>query len=159
MPAQPVGSAAQEIWPAIVVAGLLMICAAALLVWHWRSWRAATQLSLEPQERDYRWRQFRRRMQTSGLLGVLAVGLAGGVFIRRPPLVVLLYWGGMLVLVGWLALLAMVDWWATKLHFARLRRECLIEKVRLEAAARQLRARGGNGRAGKARTRRPRSER
>ncbi len=157
-PAAPPAPAAQEIWPAIVVAGLLMICAVALVLWHLSSWRAAKQQDLEAAELDYRRRQFRRRMQTSGLLGLLAAGLVVGVFIRRPPLVVLLYWGGMLVLVGWVALLALVDWWATKLHFNRLRRGYLIEKARLEVQARQLRARGGNGRAGKARKRRRRRD-
>ncbi len=161
MPAQlapPAAPAAPQIWPAIVVAGLLMICAAALLLWHLSSWRAARQQGLEERELDYRWHQFRRRMQTSGLLGLLAAGLVIGVFIRRPPLLVLLYWGGMLLLVAWLALLALIDWWATKLHFDRLRRDYLIEKARLEVQARQLRARGGNGLAGKARKPHPRRD-
>jgi len=142
---------AQPIWPAVVMAGLLLVCAAALIAWHLRAWRVARQEELDQRERDYRWRQFRRRMQSSGLLAVLAVGLVMGVFVRRPPLLVLLYWGGMLVLVGWLALLAVVDWWATKLHFERLRRDYLIEKTRLEAQAQQLRARSGNGRGSKKR--------
>jgi len=156
--AAPAEVAAQQLWPAVVAAGLLIVCAAALLLWHFSSWRTAKQQELEPRELDYRWRQFRRRMQTSGLLAVLAVGLVVGVFVRRPPLVVLLYWGGMLLLVGWLALLALVDWWATKLHFDHLRRDYLIEKARLEVQARQLRAREGNGHMGKKRRGRRRRE-
>lgn len=155
-PAAPADAAAAQVWPALLVAGLLISCAAALVWWHLSSWRTAKQQQLEQRELDYRWRQFRRRMQTSGLLAVLAVGLVVGVFVRRPPLVVLLYWSGMLLLVGWLALLALVDWWATKLHFEHLRRDYLIEKARLEVQARQLRARGGNGHAEKKRRRRRR---
>ena len=124
----------------------LLLSAAGLMVLHVRAWRRAQRQPLEPRELDYRRRQFRRRMQTSTLLGVLAVAVLVGPLITEPPLLVLAFWGAVLVVVLWVLLLAAADALATRLHFTRLRDDYLIEQAKLQAEIRRLRAIRGNGR-------------
>ena len=130
-----------------VVAVFLLLAAVGLMIWHVRAWRDARQQNLDDGELDFRRRQFRRRIQTSAMLGVLAVALFIGQFITGPDTLLFIYWGVTLLLVAWLALLAVVDALATKLHFARLREKYLVEQAKLQAEIRRIQAAKGNGRA------------
>ena len=99
-------------------------------------------------EIDFYRRQFRRRIQTSAMLGILAVGLFVGELLTRwisSQLFFIIYWAAMLLLVIWVALLAAVDIWATKYHFGQLRHKCLIEQAKLHAEIRRIQAIRGNG--------------
>lgn len=116
---------------------------------HLRTWRRAQQREGEAEELDYRHRQFRRRMQTSALLGILAVAIFAGQWITGPLLLAFLFWGGVLLGVGWVGLLAAADIWATKHHFDRLRQTYLIEQAKLQAQIRRIQAARGNGKAGR----------
>jgi hypothetical protein len=122
----------------------LLACAAGLMVLHVRAWRVAQRSPLGDREREYRSTQYRRRMQTSAMLGLLAVAIFAGSFITEPPLAVLLFWAAVLVVLGWVALLAVADMVATKLHFGRLQQHNLVEQAKLQAEVRRVR---GNGRA------------
>lgn len=137
-----------DITSVIVVTALLLLAAAALMVSHVRAWRVFQQEGLDAEEHDYRRRQFRRRMQTSGMLGVLSVIVAAGYFLTvwlRSGWVALLFGIVLLAMVCWIALLAAVDVWATKHHFSRMRDRCLVEQAKLRAEIRRMEAFRGNG--------------
>jgi Na+/H+ antiporter NhaD/arsenite permease-like protein len=136
-----------DILSSALVSVFLLICTAGLMTLHVRTWRKAQRQELEADGLDYRRRQFRRRVQTSALLGLLAVAIFVGPFITGPPVVVFAFWGVVLLVVCWVALLAVVDVIATKIHFDRLREKYLVEQAKLQAELRRLQATRGNGRA------------
>ncbi|MBN2584051.1 MAG: hypothetical protein JXL80_13380 [Planctomycetes bacterium] len=140
-----------DIGSSILVSSLLLLAAVGLMVSHLRAWRRAQEEPLEPEEFDFRRRQFRRRIQTSAMLGLLAVGLFVGQLIPGPPMLVVLFWGVVLLVLGWMGLLALADIWATKHHFDRMRQSYLVEEAKLHAELRRVRAVGGNGKAKRSR--------
>lgn len=132
-----------NLWHSILVSCFLLICAAGLMVSHRRSWRRARQSELDTEEFDYRRRQFRRRMQTSAMLGVLALTLPVVDWLTarsESGLLHLVCWSITLLLVVWIALLALVDLVATKYHFGRMRHSDLIEETRLRAELHRIEA-------------------
>jgi len=126
------------------------------MVWHVRSWRAQQSAGLAPEELDYRRRQFRRRMQTSALLALIALALPLGVWLlQHEPhegsiwaKAGAVFWGGVILLVMCLAVLAVADMWATKRFFGNIRHDFRVEKARLESELRRIKAnktKEGNG--------------
>jgi MFS family permease len=139
-----------DIWSTGLFALFLLSVAAGLMVSHARSWLAMRSAQLEPREADYRRRQFRRRMQTSAMLGVLGVAIFVGHLLTAwvaSRLFAVFYWGGVLLLLGWMALLALADILATKFHFSRLRQDYMVEQAKLQAELRRIQAKRANGRA------------
>jgi hypothetical protein len=124
---------------------LLFGSAAGLMAWHVRVWRRAQRQELDDRELDHHYRQYRRRMQTSALLGLLAVAILVGSFITGPPLVVTIFWIGALLVACWVVLLAMADVLATKFHFGRLKANYLVEQAKLQAELRRLQSARSNG--------------
>lgn len=133
-------------WVSFVVALGLIGCAAGLMVWHVRSWRRAAGSRLDDGERDYRYRQFRRRMQTSAMLALLAALLGVGPWIGQRPGWVAAYAAAVVVLAMWICLLAAVDALATRLHYGRIRHEYYVERAKLQAQLRRAESTRGNGR-------------
>jgi hypothetical protein len=123
----------------------ILLAAGGLIVWHVRTWRRAERKPSEGQGFDYYRRQYRRRMQTSALLAVVAVAIFVGQFITRPPVAVLVFWGGVLLVLFWIGLLAVADVVATKLHFAQLRAHYRVEEAKLQMELRRIRSTRGNG--------------
>ena len=136
----------QEFWTSLVFSLFLLIAAAWLMGWHLKSWKAASTNTKDAKGLDYHWRQFRRRMQCSAMLVLLAVAILVGQWITAPPWLVILFWGGVLLIVAWLALLAVADIIVTVHHFQGLRDDCLVEQAKLRAEAKRIKAAGGNGR-------------
>ena len=139
-----------DFWSVFFFSLFLLICAAGLMASHVRTWRRFQQRreQLNPREFDYRRRQFRRRMQSTAMLAILAVALLAGHWITAQhvrPLVFSVYWGSVLLVVLWVGLLAVVDMIATKHYFARLRQDCVIEEAKLQAELRRIVAGRGNG--------------
>ena len=129
---------------------LLLLGAAGLMTWHLSSWRAAQKRPLAAVEFDFRRRQFRRRMQTSAMLALLAVALfAGELLIPKihSRLFGICYWAGVLVALFWTCLMAVVDLLATHFHFSRLRQDSVVEQARLRTELRRLQSVEGNGHA------------
>ena len=62
----------------IIAALVLCVSSAALVAWHIRAWKQLQHAEIGPRQRDFRRRQYRRRMQTSALLGVLGVAILIG---------------------------------------------------------------------------------
>ena len=141
-----------NIWPSLLVSLFLLLVAVGLMILHYRTWSLAQKQELDGDAQKYRRRQFRRRMQTSALMGVLAVALFVGRLIIGPPLVgpkwlVVVFWAGVMLVLGCVFLLALLDIWATKYHFGRLRQTYQIEQTKLKAELRRIQATRGNGRA------------
>jgi hypothetical protein len=137
-----------DILSSVLMSVLLLSAALVLMFWHLRSWRSVQLDDLPPNEMDYYRRQYRRRMQTSALLGILAVAMVIGELLTRwvsSQLFIFIYWAATLVLVVWVALLAAVDIWATKYHFGELRQKYLIEQAKLHAEIRRVQSVRGNG--------------
>jgi hypothetical protein len=148
----PNGSLPVDIWSLALISSLLLLCALGLMALHVRTWRRAQQQPLQPDDLDYHRRQYRRRMQTSAMLGLMAVAILVGQLATsriESKLVVCGYWGVVLLMVGWVGLLAVADMLATKHHFNRLRQTYLIEQLKLHAELRRIRAARGNGKAPK----------
>jgi len=125
------------------------------MVWHVRAWRAQRQRKLEPEEREFFRRQFRRRMQTSTMLAIIAAALPVGPWIIQMadehreadwPKRGFAVWVAVLIgLLVWVGLLAVADIWASRHFFGRLRQRYWLEKTRLEAELRRIHGAGGNG--------------
>ena len=107
------------------------------MVWHVRAWQATQGETLEQAEFDFRRRQFRRRTQTSAMLGMLAVAILIGQLISGPGWLRLAYWGAVVLVVFWAALLAIIDAWATKSHYGRLQQQLQLEQAKLQAELRR----------------------
>lgn len=132
-----------ELWSWIAFSGILLASAIGLMVWHVRSWHAVEALEPppDPDELDFRRRQFRRRMQTSGLLALLAVAILGGRWVSVPPLPVwgfAVYWVVITVMAVWVGLLALADAVATRFYYGRLQDTYRVEEARLRYQLRRL---------------------
>src|SRR5262249_32807751 len=120
---------------AILIPLALLALACSLVMGHVRAWRVVQRE--EPDEADlaYSYRQFRRRVQTSALLGLLAIGLCVGQLIpaQRHPTFYMLFWFGMLLLLAWMVLLALGDLVLGRQHVAKLKLERRIAEAQLNA--------------------------
>ena len=136
-----------NIWSAVPIPLFLLICAAALMGMHARTWRSVQEQEMDDRERDYHRRQFRRRMQSSGMLAVLAAGIFVGQWVSQVarPTIVFIFWGGVGLLVVWLAVLAVADILATKVYYGRLRQGFLIEQAKLQSQLRRMQEARRNG--------------
>ncbi|MCE5267627.1 MAG: hypothetical protein LLG00_07060 [Planctomycetaceae bacterium] len=124
----------------IIIAALLVLVAGVMMLSHVRNWRAFQHVQLDAVELDFRRRQFRRRMKTSAMLGVLAIALPIGIGLAhrlRSGWFALFYCLAMLLAVAWIVLLALADIFATRHHYGRLRDQCFVERVKLEAELRR----------------------
>lgn len=134
-------------WSDVLFPLFILVSSLGLMVWHVWSWRWAKREDLAPAELNYRWRQFRRRIQTSAMLAILALAIFAAPWISAPVYKLALI-VGILILVLWVAALAIADLVATRFHFARLRDGYRVEQLKLEAEARRLRGLRGNGKPG-----------
>ena len=97
----------------------------------WREARASAALS----ERDRRFARsmYLRRMQASGMIGVMgaAIGIWPMVQGHQQPWRLALYTAILLAACAWIMLLAMLDVWATRRHYQRVRSEQLAKQLQL----------------------------
>jgi hypothetical protein len=140
--------------PSILVALVLCAASAGLITWHISAWNRLQDTKIDPSERVFRRRQYRRRMQTSAMLGVLGVAIFIGQLLISwvaSQLVLVVYWGGVLALLLWMALLAFADMVATSFYYGRQKTNYQIEQARLQGElqrAREARAGAKNGKPG-----------
>ncbi|MBN1588882.1 MAG: hypothetical protein JW888_05150 [Pirellulales bacterium] len=138
-----------EQWITRLVAGIILLSAIGMSWWHLRVRRGHRRQDLSPAQYDHYRRQFRRRIQISAMLGILALTLAVESLIDAQPMIEILLGAGMLLLVLWIVLLALVDALASRAHFGRLRSDYIVEQAKLQAEAHRLRGTSslnGNGR-------------
>jgi hypothetical protein len=123
-----------------VISLVLLAASAAWMFRHTRSWREVQQQTLPAEEFEFRYRQFRRRMQTSAMLGILGVVLSAGDLVqsaRSNPWIMAIYCMIILTITFWMILLAISDIWATRFHYGRIRQRFLNEQAKLEAEFRR----------------------
>lgn len=140
----------------LVIAAPVFLISLAFVVGHVVSWRRFRERAdAEPSyETRFRRHQFRRRLQASVMLGVVAVAMIVGTgFISSDdrPKTFLVLWSGVLLTVLWVVLLAGADLIATRRHANRLRREVMSEhrelhdEIRREFAAADKKPPSRNG--------------
>ena len=128
--------------PSAVAATFLVSGSIFLVRSHLRTWRKRrNDPDIDQGDMFHYAGQFRRRMQASGLLGVIGVLIAAGDILipwRRAPGMFALYWGAILLITAYLILLALADALATAAHtraaLARLR----AQRRQLERDAAEL---------------------
>jgi hypothetical protein len=132
-----------SIIPTIVVPLALIGLAGLLVDWHRRAWQAAqSDESLNERDRRFARSQYRRRMQASGLIGVIGATFGCYPLLPREPLPITIYATALVVAVGCILLLALLDVWATRQNFRRIQSEQLAAQIKL---AMELRSgRGGS---------------
>jgi hypothetical protein len=115
-----------------------------LLDMHRRSWRNAERdPRLAPNERRFELSQYRRRMQASGMIGVLGVAVGCEPLIPHEPLSITLYGVSLAGASLAILVLAMIDAWATRRHFARLHDDQLLAQFKM---ARELQSEASTAR-------------
>jgi hypothetical protein len=132
-----------EFLPYALFSLLLLLFSGVLMLMHWRSWRVFRLEDLPQSEHDYRRRQFRRRMQASGMIGILGIALFVGksFFLGRESLIpwiedvviIVTYWFAVLLITVWMILLALVDLWATRRYVTRICEDDLLKQTSLHA--------------------------
>ena len=102
--------------PTLLFSAAIVFGSVVLLAWHVKAWREADHGGLA--ERDYEFfrRQFRRRMQASGMLGMIGLLILGHLWVSDNTMLAL-YWTGVLGLLVWTMLLAASDFAASRLHY------------------------------------------
>lgn len=136
----------------ITIGALLVIAGGAFIHWHIRCWRVQREdASLSDRERLHYRRQFRRRLQISGMLVLLGVLIPVGDLLipwLQFPRLFGVYWILVLLLASWMMMLAALDWLSGRMQ-ARAHRASLSSLLRkqreLEAEAARLRRAGSNG--------------
>jgi hypothetical protein len=115
---------------------LLLVVSSVLMLINWRSWKSFRRSESLENERDYRRRQFRRRMQASGMIGVIGIALFLGdtlIVWFDDPVVTVLFWVSVVMITLWTVLLAMVDIWATRRFLDRVSEDNFMEQTKLHA--------------------------
>jgi UDP-N-acetylmuramyl pentapeptide phosphotransferase/UDP-N-acetylglucosamine-1-phosphate transferase len=128
--------------PSIIVGLLLCAASGGLMVWHIRAWKRLQADDLDEKGREFHRQQYRRRMQTSGMLGLLGVAIMLGQLLMlwvTSAIFLLLYWGLVVVLVIWMALLALADMTATNVYYSQEKSLSVVEHARLQAELRRAR--------------------
>lgn len=104
--------------PTFLFSAGLILTSLLLMAWHAKSWREADHGGLSERDAEFFRRQYRRRLQTSGMLGMIGVLILGHQWIPDNTTLAL-YWTGVLGLLVWTVLLAAGDFAASRLHYGR----------------------------------------
>jgi hypothetical protein len=134
------------------IAIVLVATSIALVLRHIRVWRRLQDEKLDEREHNFRRRQFRRRMKTSIMIGVLGVAIAVGQLlfqVLQPTKLQGFYWIGVLLLLLWIMLLAVADAVATSAYYSRERSDFAVQHAKLQVELRKARERAGRRHNGK----------
>jgi hypothetical protein len=125
---------------------VLLIAVLGLMVWHIVAWRTAQRSNLDPDEIEYRRRQFRRRVQTTAMFGLAIAALPFGLPLARAwPKAGAIYWSVVVLMLLWAAALGLADILAINLFYGRLRDQNRLEQARLKAEIRRIQDARRNG--------------
>jgi hypothetical protein len=121
-----------------IISLILIGLSGVLLDSHRRAWRAAQRDTTKGErERRFALSQYRRRMQASGIIGVLGAAIGIGPLVPHEPWPMAIYLASLTGACGCIMVLAALDAWATRQYYARLRNEQLTAQIKL---ARELHA-------------------
>lgn len=116
------------------IAAVLALVAVGTYWWQKMAFQQQRASDAAPFEADFYRRRHTRRSRISLLLAVVATAMIVGMLIVEP-LVLALFWFGVLCLLLWIVLLAMLDASASHAFFARVRSQQLAEQAALHRAA------------------------
>jgi hypothetical protein len=121
-----------------IISLILIGLSGVLLDSHLRAWRMAREDATKSErERRFALAQYRRRMQASGIIGVLGAAIGIGPLVPREPWPLAIYLASLIGACGSIMVLAALDAWATRQYYARMRSEQLTAQIKL---ARELHA-------------------
>ncbi len=124
-----------------------LLGASVLLLWiHWRAWRAFRSQEIDEKAIDFRYRQFRRRMQASAMIGLVGVAVVVSLVVTDSMLTAVI-WLVVLSLVVWMLLLAFADMVSSYFYYNQIRDQQTAEHASLQAQLDRIRQREGNGQA------------
>ena len=89
-----------------------------LLATHWNSWRKADHGGLSDRDQEFHRRQFRRRIQSSGMLGLIGLLMLGSLWLEETWAQAML-WVGLCFALLWVIGMALLDWWLSSTHYGR----------------------------------------
>ncbi len=118
-------------WSTLLFALSLLATSAVLILWHVLSWRRADHGALADAEYRFYRNQFRRRLQTSALLGLVGLLALADLWIANVVTRAVL-WCVILLIVLWTLVLAGSDWLASRLHFQKLLSASAVEHALLK---------------------------
>ena len=134
--------------PALIF-GLLLVAGGAVMLWsHVNTWRRRREdATLSDQDRQYYHRQYRRRVQVSGLVVVIGIMLPIGDLEgpwKDNPGWWAMYWFVVLALALWIMLLAFGDLASTRSYSQAAMSRLREQQRALEQEAARLKARSSN---------------
>lgn len=138
--------------PATVMGVGLILLGGWFMSQHWRTWcEVCRDASVDTAEREYYRRQFRRRMQASGIILIIGLLVPIGDWVipwrpRQDASLITLYWLFVLALTCWVLLLAMGDFASTRAHSSKSLFRLQQKQQELQAEADRLRAASRSGR-------------
>ena len=117
---------------AFVLSLALLGLSGALIDSHRRSWREVLQKpDLPERAKRFARTQYRRRLQASGMIGLIGALVAVWPIVPRLPGPMMFYASALLAGCSWIMLLAVLDLFATRHHFRRLRDEQLTAHLQM----------------------------
>lgn len=107
---------------------------------HRRCWHTARQSAeLSDCDRRFARSQYRRRMQASGIIGMLGAAIGLGPLVPRRPGPMAFYLAMLVTACGCIMVLAFLDAWATRQNFRRLHGERMAAELKLAVELRRAR--------------------
>jgi len=133
--------------PFLLFAAGLWVVSALLISTHLVAWRKVRDREVDDRDREFAWRQFRRRIQASSMLAIVGLGivLGGWVRPREQPALFVTIWAVVAVIVLWMVLLAAADALATRAHLMSSIRRERHEAARFSTEMYRRGRQGGNG--------------
>jgi nicotinamide riboside transporter PnuC len=138
-----------DFWPALLFGSLLVVLAAGLAWFQWQHRRPEHEAETDDWSRRFAERRLRRRLQVSGLLGMigaLVILVDAWPAVRRQPLTFFVLVSLILLLTTWIALLAAADWLATQQANRRSLRQLDLTRQHLEQQLEAVRQAAAEGR-------------
>jgi hypothetical protein len=118
---------------ASIAFGFLLLVLSAILVWHHKHvWDQARVSSPSARDKDFARRQYRRRTQTSAMIGFVGAAISIQPWISNA-VVATYYVTGLILAVLWILLLGIADMVSSFAHFQRARRRQLAEQAATQA--------------------------
>ena len=116
----------------------LAILSLGLLWRHRHFWQTIDLDKLESQEQTYFRRQYRRRVSTSAMIGIVGLAIIAAHWVISPVLVYV-YLAGLMLAVCSILLMALLDFWSTRSFLYDMRRRHSRQRAELEAEVHRLR--------------------
>jgi hypothetical protein len=121
-----------SILPTLLIPLSLIGLSGYLIDVHRRAWRTAEwDERLSERDRRFAKSQYRRRMQSSGLIGLIGAALGCYPLVPETPLAIAIYLTTLVAACFCIMLSGLLDYWATRQNLRRIHHEHLTEQIKL----------------------------